>query len=177
MAIKPEEFRSFVLDVSEQSATGILTLALEIIGDRSESQKNMAPSGVTGIFYLQSLARPTQMTSLSGPWFAADEDKFLTPVQPSKPGKYTYLETRFTLPKNWPTKRLYLQSPDAHLGWIVLNDQVLGTPAFMRELDISGLVRKDGENILRWLPNSLRPPGHTQTSDKPIPELQLTWLP
>ena len=176
--IQPNGLENFTLDLTKQAATGNLTLALEIKSTNPDPKKvSEVPSGVTGIFYLQALPLPAMVMPLTGPWFAADENNVLAPVQPAKPGKYTYLETRFTLPKAWPARRLYLESPGAHLGWIILNDQVLETPRFMRVLDVSGLVNKAGENVLRWLPATSSAPNYQHTENKPIPALELTWLP
>lgn len=172
---QPKGTDNYTIDVTEQAAAGKLTLALEVAGALPDPTKpREVPSGVTGLFYLQAWPQPVQSTPLAGPWYAANENNLLTAVEPAKPGKYVYLETRFTLPPEWPARRLFLESPGAHLGWIVLNDQVVQTPPAMRSLDISRLVRRDGENTLRWAPFA---PDHSRLNNKPIPVAVLSWLP
>jgi hypothetical protein len=68
---------------------------------------------------------------------------------------------------------LRLESPTP-LGTIILNGNVVQTPGWMKSLDISGLVRADGENVLRWAPDL---PDFKREYTKPVPALQLTWLP
>ena len=109
---------------------------------------------------------------MSGPWLAATDVNVFTPLRNGKPAKYTYLETRFTLPKSWPAKRVFLDSPKP-LGWLILNDHVIQTADWMKSLDISGLVLKNGENVLRWAPSDL---GFKREYTQPAPELQLSWM-
>jgi hypothetical protein len=175
-AVQPRGWDNFAQDVTDAGAGGKLTLAIEVDGTLAAGKAREVPSGVTGLFYLQAWPRPVQSTPLVGPWFSANEDNVLTAVEPTKPGKYTYLETRFTLPRTWPARRLYLESP-VHLGWIILNDQVVQTPQTMRALDISRLVRREGENVLRWVPATIFAPDYKRTYTKPIPAAVLNWLP
>jgi hypothetical protein len=93
----------------------------------------------------------------------------LVPAQDAKaPEKPLYCETRFTLPDTWPAKRLWLTSTGASLGKLYINNYPVEiensiTAVGMTELDISGLVKKDGENVLR------------RVAESPIQELNLVW--
>ncbi|MBI4875704.1 MAG: hypothetical protein HY822_13805 [Acidobacteria bacterium] len=176
-AIQPNRSDNLVIDISEPAASGSITIALEVDGSIADKAKaHEIPSGVTGLFYLRVFPPPTAVTPLNGPWFAADADNMMRPIAPAESAQYTYLETRFVLPKTWPNRRLFLESPDTHLGWIILNDQVLETPRSMRMLDISRMARKDGENVLRWVP-SLHPLNYQRIYNGKIPTIQLSWLP
>ncbi|MFZ2654708.1 MAG: hypothetical protein WAX69_07295 [Victivallales bacterium] len=167
---------SFLIELTpEQLESKVLSIALEVDGRLSDPKKPRGhPSGVTGIFYLQAMPRPVAVTALSEPWFSAGDVNVLTEVKVGKPARFTYLETHFTLPKDWPGKRVFLESPAASLGWFILNNQVVSTPPHMRSLDISGLIRKNGENILRWAPNE---PNYSSKFNQSVPELRLSWLP
>ncbi|MCU0980960.1 MAG: hypothetical protein MUF25_17555 [Pirellulaceae bacterium] len=144
---------NFTLDVTEQAKDGKLTLALEVDGGKFEKGKpRWRPAGVTGIFYLEAVAPPIATTPLDGPWFAAGDVGVLTAVKKGEKATYTYLETKFMLPKDRPGKRVFLERPDrAPIRNIVLNGQVISVP--LHRLDISGLVSWDGENVLRWVPD------------------------
>ena len=164
---------SFSLDVTEQAKDGKLTLALEIDGGKLDKSKPQPrPSGVTGIFLLEAVPATVISTPLAGPWFAARDVGALTPAKAGEKATYTYLETKFTLPREWPTKRVFLETPGL-LNWVILNNQVIN--ASMHSLDVSGLVRKDGENVLRWVPDFPGIPDVTTEQNKVIPELKLTW--
>jgi len=164
---------SFRLDVTEQARDGKLTLALEVDGKLPDPAKPRArPAGVTGIFYLQSVAPPVATTPLAGPWFAAKDVNDLTPTAVGKKATYTYLETRFALPRDWPAKRVFLEAP-VKLQWIILNNQIIQVP--MQTLDISGLVRRDDENVLRWIPDYVRVPDITVEHTRQVPKLKLVW--
>jgi hypothetical protein len=163
----------FSLDVTEQAKEGKLTLALEVDGGKLDKTKPQArPSGVTGIFLLEAVPPTVAKTPLAGPWFAAKDVGVLTPVAAGEKATYTYLETKFTLPKEWPAKRVFLETPGL-LNWVILNNQVIN--ASMHSLDVSGLVRKDGENVLRWKPNFAGIPDITSEQNGAVPELNLVW--
>jgi hypothetical protein len=166
---------AFSLDVTNEAKTGKITLAVDVDGKQDPKAPHGRPAGVTGIFYLQAITPASSTTPLSGPWFAAKDVNVLTPVEAGKPASFTYLETHFTLPAEWPAKRVFLETPQA-LGWLVLNNQVLEVPASMKSLDISGLVRKKSENILRWVPAG-RIPVYTDNYVLPAPDLFLAWKP
>ncbi|HEY3397637.1 MAG TPA: hypothetical protein VGM19_08265 [Armatimonadota bacterium] len=167
---------SFTLDVTEAAAAGQITLALEIDGHQPDATKPRArPAGVTGLFYLQALPTPVTTTPLAGPWFAATDVNVLTPVEVGQPATFTYLETRFTLPKPWPAPRVFVETPGP-LGWIILNDHVVQAPDWMKTLDVSGLVRPDGENVLRWVPAPNQTPDFQRPLTQPVPEMHLNWL-
>ena len=84
-----------------------------------------------------------------GNWLAAADLNVLAPVADGKtPEKALYFETRFTLPAEWPAERLWLASPGIGLGKLYINNYPVEA-AGLTELDISGLVKRDGENVLR----------------------------
>jgi hypothetical protein len=86
-----------------------------------------------------------------------------------------YLETSFALPKTWPAKRLFLESPK-HLGFLTINGQVLHTPPWMKRLDVSALVKKDGgENIVRWVPAARSVAAWNRNYEGTVPEMNLLW--
>lgn len=177
--IQPGGSPGFAANVTDAAATGTLTLRLEIDGvtksmlNKSQTGQSK-PHGVTGLFYLQSTATPAKTELLSGPWQAADGFNVLRPARPGEKAQCLYFETRFTLPAAWPAKRLALEAPDA-LGFLVLNGQVLRTPAWMKRLDVSGLVRRDGENVLRWVPGSRSCAAWNRLFTGVLPELSLVW--
>jgi hypothetical protein len=166
---------SFTVDVTEQAKDGAITLALAVDGSKAPKDKPRGrPAGVTGIFYLETTALAVATTPLDGPWFAAGDVGVLTPVKKGEKVTYTYLETKFTLPKDWPGKRLFLERPDrAPIQHLVLNGQVINVP--LHRLDISGLVKKDGENVLRWVPGVYLTPEITRKQTLVIPDLNLVW--
>jgi hypothetical protein len=95
-------------------------------------------------------------------------------VKKGEKATYTYLETKFTLPKTWPGKRVFLERADREpIRHIVLNDQVISVP--LHRLDISGLVKRDGENVLRWVPGTHLSPEITRKQTRTIPDLNLAW--
>ena len=108
--MRPQPDSNFTLDVTEQAKDGRITLALEVDGGKQEKGKpRWRPAGVTGIFYLEAVAPAIATTPLDGPWFGAKDVGVLTPVKKGEKVTFTYLETRFTLPKDWPGKRVFLE--------------------------------------------------------------------
>ncbi len=137
-----------------------------------KDKPNFRPAGVTGIFLLEAVPATRSSTPLDGPWFAAGDVGVLAPVKKGEKVKYTYLETKFTLPKEWPAKRVFLESP-VKLQWLVINGQVIQAP--IHSLDVSGLVNKEGENILRWIPDFPGVPDMNTFQDRAVPDLKLAW--
>ncbi|MGD0091998.1 MAG: hypothetical protein ABSE73_18960 [Planctomycetota bacterium] len=178
--IKPEAQPSFAVDVTEAAAAGTLTIRLEIDGVkastlRKEKTGQFKPHGVTGLFYLQAIPPAVKVEPLPGAWQAASAFGRLAPVKADKKTQCVYLETRFTIPKDWPAKRLFLESP-THLGFLLLNGYALQTPAWMKRLDVSGMVRRDGgENVLRWVPESRQCPAWNRSYQGAVPALTLAW--
>ncbi|MFA6293744.1 MAG: hypothetical protein WC637_18295, partial [Victivallales bacterium] len=170
----------FTLDVTEAVSDGSLSIRLEIDGTsknsfRKEQDGQLKPHGVTGLFYLQSTKPALKTEPLAGPWFAASAFNRMQPVKPGAKVKCVYLETRFTLPKDWPAKRLFLESSQ-HLGLLTVNGKILLTPSWMNRLDVSGLVLKDGaENIVRWVPGSRDVVSWNRNYDGVVPVLNLQW--
>ena len=89
--------------------------------------------------------------------------------------KCIYLETSFELPRAWPAKRLFLESPSP-LGFVVLNGYMLQAPGWMKRLDVTGLVRRDGVNVLRWVPASRGVAGWDRPFEMTVPELNRVWM-
>ena len=162
------------------AAAGSLTIHLDVDGPsksmmRKEQNDLSKPHGVTGLVYLQATAPSVKAYPLAGTWQAASSFNRLLPVKSGKKAKCVYLETRFRLPQTWPARRLHLESPE-HLGFLVVNSQVLQTPAWMRRLDISGLVHRDGrENVLRWVPSARDVADWSHPYNGVVPELNLVW--
>ncbi len=151
-----------------QTEAKTLVIALEVNGRQADkTQPKPRPCGVTGSFFLRGAPPPVKVTPLEQ-WSAASDLNVLTPVAPGQTVDCLYLETKFTLPAGWPAKRLYVRSP-ARLGRLIINNYDIVPP--MRELDVSGLVKRDGANILRWVPG-----GNSPYKGK-VPELSLEWLP
>ena len=177
--ITPAAAPGFSIDVTD-AAAGSLTIHLDVDGAsksmmRKEQNGLSKPHGVTGLFYLQATAPTVKADPLAGPWQAASSFNRLLPVKSGKKAKCVYLETRFRLPQTWPARRLHLESPE-HLGFLVVNSQVLQTPAWMRRLDISGLVHRDGrENVLRWVPSARDVADWSHPYNGVVPELNLVW--
>ena len=178
--ILPASVPSFSLDVTEAAKSGKLELALLVDGSYVRPAKpgekviQAKPNGVSGLFYLQAEEEPVRVEPLTGPWFSAMAFQDLKPAKVGEKTRYVYLETKFELPETWPGKRLFLRSP-VHLGWLVLNGQVISTPGWMRELEVTNLVRRDGVNVLRWTPASAGEPFHTRIHQQAIPALELCW--
>ncbi len=168
---------NFTLDVTEQAKSGKIELALDVDASKPRLDKEGRrgrPSGVLGVFYLEAVSLADASTPLDGPWFAAADVGNLTAVKKGEEVTYTYLETKFTLPKQWPGKRLFLERPDGDaIQHIILNDQAITVP--MPRIDISGLVDRDGENVLRWVPGTYRFPEITRKQTMVIPDLNLVW--
>ena len=164
---------AFMFDVSTTRPDGRIVLELEVDGRLKQGISRPRPSGVTGVFYLKAEPQPVKTDDLDK-WMAASDIGAFTPAVVGAKTKFAYLETKFTLPAQWPSKRIFIESPK-HLGFIILNGYVVETPTWMNRLDISGMVRKDGsENILRWSPGQ---PSAKRESDTEIPQLKLAWWP
>jgi len=167
---------SFTIDVTDQVSDGKLMLALEIDGNRPDPSKpRFRPAGATGAFYLQALNQTVSKQPLVGPWYAATDVNNLKPVEVGKSAKFVYLETTFKMPDQWLGKRVFLESPSP-LGRLILNNKVIASPNWMRRLDVSKLVRKDGDNVLRWAPGGT-PMDISQPATMIVPELSLVWEP
>lgn len=177
--ITPMPNQSFSLDVTEEAAGGSLVIRLEIDGTnkstmRSDQKGLFKPHGVTGLFYLQAMPLAVKTEPLSA-WQAVSAFNRSRAVKPGENVDCLYLETRFSLPKEWPAKRLFLESPQP-LGFIALNDYLLLTPGWMKQLDITGLVHRDGrENVLRWVPAAISVPSWNRSYTGVVPEMNLVW--
>lgn len=168
----------FSLDLTDRLKEGRLGLALRVDGRLNRpTDKRPRPAGVTGIFYLQAEPQPLATQSLDQNLTA-----MLAPDQPGQavragqPATCAYLETRFRLPDGWQTGRIYLTTP-ATLGFLVLNDREVLVPDWMAGLDISGLLDRTGDNVLRWLPAGGFPRTAAPVKLAAIPPLALNLLP
>ncbi len=166
---------AFSIDVTDQAATGKVTLALDLDGHLAKPTDNRGrPAGVTGIFYLQAMTKPIATGPMPNPWLAATDANVLAPIDPKV--RYNYLETRFTLPKIWPAKRLFLDSPST-LGALFVNGHLIDTPGWMNQLDISGMVTATGDNVIRWAPRGANNFTFNVTNNDPAPKIALSWMP
>ena len=168
---------AFSIDVTPYARRGVITLALEVDGHLPAEQKpwRPRPAGITGTFYLQALPISVRSAPLND-WMIATDVGVMMPATAKSPEKYLYFETRFTLPKERGAKRLFLKS-DRSLNWIILNNHVLAVPALYHSLDITRLALRDGENILRWIPdvNANENPAGLHEFSGTIPPLTLVW--
>jgi hypothetical protein len=178
--IRPEAQPPFSVDVTEAAAGGSLTIRLDVDGASASMMRRdksglSKPHGVTGIFYLRAVPPAVKRESVPGKWWAASAYNRLREVEPGQKVKCTYLETRFALPRTWPTRRLFIES-SVPLGFLCINGEVLIAPGWMRRLDVSGLVRSDGgENVIRWVPASRHVASWQGTWRGRVPPLELVW--
>jgi hypothetical protein len=159
-----------------QMAAGRLVLALEV--DGRQSGRAGRPKGVSGAFFLEARPRPVRSLPLDT-WSAATDLNVLTPAAAGRPpAKPLYYETRFTLPAAWPARRLWLASSPGSTGpkmrrFFINNDELAESTVWgsmpeidLAEIDISGWVKREGENVLRWVPDP---------QAAAIPDLKLLW--
>ncbi len=165
---------ALMFDVTPAGTDGRIVLEIEVDGRvKQVSGRRPRPSGVTGFFYLKADPQPLKTEDLKT-WMAASDIGAFTPATVGTKTKFIYLETKFILPAQWPSKRIFLESPK-YLGFLVLNGHVVETPIWMNRLDISGMVRKDGgENVLRWAPGQ---PSCRREVNEEVPNLKLAWWP
>ena len=177
LSVTGDQESAFSFDVTPIEDQRDLKLALEVNGSvKSERDRMGRPSGIMGTFYLQAEPFPVATQSLHD-WQAAADFNNFHPASVGQKATYCYLETKFTLPTSWPAPRLFLESE--HLGWLILNGTVVNVPPDMASLDVSHLVHRDGQNILRWLPrisaNELPAPTPLRLFTETVPELKLSW--
>ncbi|MBA3687006.1 MAG: hypothetical protein H0W72_17440, partial [Planctomycetes bacterium] len=174
--LRPEHNGCFAFQLTPAQLAGkTLVIALEVDGRFPEAGRDKPrPSGVTGTLLLQAWPQPLSVTPLSD-WSIASDLGQLTPAAVGTTVTCSYLETRFTLPKAWPSKRLVLRAPVA-MGILFINNQFIAAPPAMTELDISGLVVATGENLLRWVPIKNYHHQH-QPYQGPVHGLELLWMP
>lgn len=180
---RPQPDSSFNLDVTEQARDGVLLLALEIDG-RAAAKPGWSPgrpAGVTGVFYLRPEDAPLATQPLDA-WQAASDVNVLSPAPSGMTATYNVLETRFTLPASWPGRRLFLRTPATGLNTLILNNRPIVVTRESDRLDITGLVRRDGDNVLRWIPDGSfggwpNLPNQGKPATRTVPALELAWWP
>lgn len=179
--VKPRPDASFSLDVSAQAGDGELVLAVEVDARPAAKPGFLAgrPPGVTGVFYLRPEAAPVAEQALTE-WRAGSEANRLVPAPSGSQASYAYLETRFTLPARWPASRLHLRAPGPGLNTLILNNHALVVTGESDRLEITGLVRREGENVLRWVPAGSFGgwptwPKAGQVATATVPALALGW--
>ena len=62
--------------------------------------------------------------------------------------------------------------------WLLVNNTVIQAPGSMPRLDISKLVNRQGQNVIRWQPSGIHgPPSHhyTRPRTRQAPALELVW--
>jgi hypothetical protein len=172
--VKPGAASGFQVDLKLKPGDE-LALAVEIDAvNATDKERRGRPSGAMGAFCLQAFPKALKSVPFEGPWQAASAFGSFKPVDAGAKAKYVYLERSFALPREWPGKRVFLESP-SHLGWLVLNGKVIATPGWMRKLDVSGLVNRDGVNVLRWVPNTVQTPNAQRVFNETVPSLSLSW--
>lgn len=174
----PSANAAFSLDVGKYAKSGKIILALEIDGTKADYTKQQSkPSGVTGLFYLESLPHAVAEQSLTGPWTAFRGLGDSVPAKVGQKISTVCFETEFVPPAGWKKKGSLFLASEMPLGWMILNGRTIMTPLWMKELDISGLVR-DGKNTLRWIPNTLNStPVYTQKAKQTLFGLKLKIYP
>ncbi|MDR3708150.1 MAG: hypothetical protein P4L33_07600 [Capsulimonadaceae bacterium] len=175
---RTEKIDSFMIDVTSFARSGEITLALLVDGRLQPGRHRARASGVVGAFYLHAMPQPIQVQRLTD-WKGATDINTFSPVPPTTMNGFKYLETHFTLPETWPGKRLFIES-DGPIRWIAVNGRSLTIPGSMNALDISGLVNRNGDNVIRWVPDVYGSPAMTTSQRFPLtalPALSLTWLP
>lgn len=163
-------------------ADGELNLELRIDGNVPKTMSFSRPVGVLGMFYLLSNPQPLAMMELPPFRMAQDYGKLL-PAD-TRETRFRYLETRFTVPKDWPDGHLFLEVDQPHgFGTMLINGILIGPTALdatgFRQLLADGLLRRGEENVLIWRPFC---PGHDLNQvfslDKtPAPNLRLAVWP
>jgi hypothetical protein len=173
MNLKWQRDYSHAIDVIVPE-NGRLVFELEVDGSLPEGTKRSRPTGVFGIFYLQADAVPTHQMDLQ--WKKVTELGLPTkPATLDEHAEFLMLESRFTLPNDWPQDKLFIETSES-LGWLLINNQVVQAPSHMRALDVSGLLRKDGgENLINWAPST--PPSYKKRFNATPPKMQLVALP
>lgn len=108
------------------------------------------PSGVTGEFFLRRLPKPTRVIPIDEAYACTDYG-VRRRVKPGEKVPHRFFELRFPTPQE--SGRLWLKTRKPIQG-IFLNGRAVETRnAWMKCLDISRLVRRDGEeNVLYWAP-------------------------
>jgi hypothetical protein len=181
---RPQPDSSFSIDVTDQLRAGAATLALEIDA-RPAAKPGWSPGrplGATGVFYLRGERAPLATRPLDG-WLAGSAVGVLAPAPSgTAAASYSFLETRFELPREWPGRRLFLRAPAGSLNILILNNRPLVVTRETDRLDISGLVRREGGNVLRWVPDGSfggwpNFPVQGQVAQRPVPALELAWWP
>ena len=169
----------FSQELTDLKPGSTLTLDLEVDGAVEGKVNRSCPSGVAGVFFLESVPTPVASQPLVN-WIASEGVGLKeVPVAHAAGVDPAYFETHFQLPEKWPTPRLFIESP-THLGWLILNGQMLSTPGWMNRLDISGMVKKDGSgNVLYWVPSMFEPMrfGSYRIPQPVSPQLNLAWMP
>ncbi|GEM_PF-1539054 len=174
--LKLEADNSFVIELTpEQTKNQVLVIGLEVDGRPTDQNQSKArPAGVTGSFFLQMTAPPAQTTALTE-WTQASDLNVLTPANIGQKVDCMYLETSFVLPAQWPGRKLYLKSP-VLLGSLFINNHYVAAPKWMHEIDISHLVHREGNNVLRWVPEKSEPKWNVPYQGT-VPQMSLVWLP
>lgn len=140
-------FRTAIAD------SGEMNLKVEIDGALPANAKRCCPSGFCGVVYLEASDFPKRSIRLNG----------------FTHGLAGAVETAFPTPA---ADRVRLAS-DGRLGTFLLNDVMLEVPPVMREVDVTGILRRDGRpNRLRWWPAARELKWDTPHPSQ-IPELAL----
>ena len=172
---------SFTVDVTDRIIDGVLDLALDLDPRLGAGEGQKRPVGITGVFYLQASAKPVAEQALTS-WSAATDVNVLTPAPVGQRARFAYLETRFTLPAAWPGKQVFLMAPCEQLHQLVINNVVVMVPPSAWRLDVTRLLRRDGENVVRWLPGGSTGgwpafPSVDAMAERTVPGMLLGWWP
>ena len=173
----PQPNGAFTLDVTEQTKSGAIDLELTVDGTRwniPSGRKQSMPGGVTGIFYLRREPEYRAQVPVTGPWFACREYGVREPVAPGEKKEHVYYETVLSVPAGHEGERMFLRSTQP-LGALVINDRAVNLPRWMKEFDVTNLVRRDRPNLLRRAEDNLHPGSLLRPRTDPLPDLSLAF--
>ena len=170
----------FSFDVTELARAngGRLDIAVSVDGSKSVNNPNLGgrPNGAGVTFALHRRRKAAAKMPLEN-WLACMDYGDTTPVKPGERVKHRYFETRFTLPPKAKGRRVSVSATTPIRG-LMLNGHVLNAPDLVREIEVTGLLRSDGANLLRWVDGTIH--GITDAmldkpTDRPLGEMTLLF--
>ena len=148
------QFAWNVTDLARVSG-GVLKLTVEIDGMKSKEYPKLGgrPNGVCATFALHRKRKAVSELPL-GNWLACMGYAEKKPVSVGERVLHRYFETEFAVPPEACGRRVFLATESPIRG-IMLNGRVVNVPDLLREIDITGLLNKNGRNLLRWVDGTL----------------------
>ena len=171
---------AFSVDVTDAAKTGSFTLEVMVDGSVCKGVRSR-PTGAGATFVLRRWPTSRGEKALEGPWFACEDLDRKTEIKVGDRVKHTYFETTFTVPPEAKGARIFLSSP-VPLRGLILNNRMMNAEETMKDLDVTGLVRTDGPNLLRracadlkGFHNGARTGMVHQPTNDPLPPMKLWW--